>query len=243
MPEAFNLITKPLGELLEEAGLITEGQLEVVLVEQNIYSHLKIGEIIALHGWLKQETADFFAERMRQLIKEKNSYLKIGKFFNQAALLSEKDIEDILNEQKLTGVKFGSIAVMKGLLKEQTLDFFLKYFAIEINRDTDFQYKDETTIIRKRLSLSTKMAAEQDKKLTLILCQYYERAVYYFNKSNSVSNKSEKVKCLQGFLRYYDKIEQLQMNNDSSAIKLTYHKQEHLDKILLWVLSELERTF
>ena len=55
---------KPIGKILTEAGLINNGQLQVALVEKQLYPELRLGEIISLHGWLKQETADFFAERI-----------------------------------------------------------------------------------------------------------------------------------------------------------------------------------
>ncbi|MGK7956005.1 MAG: hypothetical protein AB4063_12265, partial [Crocosphaera sp.] len=51
-----------LGELLRDADLITEAQLQTVLRDQKEYKDQKIGEILALRGWLKQETVDFFAE-------------------------------------------------------------------------------------------------------------------------------------------------------------------------------------
>ncbi|MGK7886357.1 MAG: hypothetical protein AB4057_17260, partial [Crocosphaera sp.] len=54
---------KPLlGEILRDADLITEAQLQTVLRDQQEYKDQKIGEILALRGWLKQETVDFFAE-------------------------------------------------------------------------------------------------------------------------------------------------------------------------------------
>jgi hypothetical protein len=164
MQAVFDLMTKPLGQVLEEAGLVNEGQLKVALMEQDIYPNLRIGEILALHSWIKQETADFFAEKMPQLIKKEGSELKIGNFFHQAYLLSEKDIENILSEQKQTGIKFGSIAVLKGYLKQQTLDFFLKYFTLESSKKTDFQYKDKDTLTQKRLSISSQNNQDNLKK-------------------------------------------------------------------------------
>ena len=133
MQKKSDLIKKPVGKILKEAGLINEGQLQVALIEQSIYTNLKLGEILALHGWVKQETADFFAEQMRYLI-EHNIQVKIGNYFRQAGLLSQQDIDDILSEQKELGVKFGSLAVLRGCLKQETLEFFLKYFALETKK-------------------------------------------------------------------------------------------------------------
>ena len=258
MPPVFDLMKKPLGKVLEEAGLIHEGQLQVVLMEQNIYPHLKIGEILALHCWIKQETADFFADKMRQLIKNETFDLQIGNFFYLAGLLSKKDIKNILTEQKKTGIKFGSTAVLKGLIKKQTLDFYLNYFTFETNKNTDFQYKDKDTLTQKKLSLQdhnnqANVAKNTDKykTLTTYLFTYYERAVVYFTKARSVSTNSEKLEHLQTFLKLYRKIEKLQKQIEELKIKddaavtikeLPMHAQDQLDKIYVWVLAQLQNA-
>jgi hypothetical protein len=228
-----DILMKPLGKILEEAGLIHQNQLQVVLMEQNTYSHLKIGEILALHGWLKQETADFFAETIQQPVKKEIFDLQIGEFFNQAGLLSKKDIENILSEQKKTGIKFGSIAVLKGLIKRQTLDFFLKNFTLKTNERTDFQDRDKDTLTQRRLSLQT-----QNKSYLSI---YYNLAIACFTKASSVTNKSEKLEILQDFRNLYLKIEKLQTRNDQSMGKLPKYEQERLDRIYISVLAELAK--
>jgi hypothetical protein len=45
-------------------------------------------------------------------------------YLQQAALLDEKQIKIILQEPKQLWVRFGSVAVLKGWLKQETLDFF-----------------------------------------------------------------------------------------------------------------------
>ena len=42
---------KPLGQLLNEAGLISAKQIEIALQEQVEIPQMKIGEILALRGW------------------------------------------------------------------------------------------------------------------------------------------------------------------------------------------------
>ena len=95
-------------------------------MEQKIYTHLKFGEILALHGWVNQKTADFFADELCHLIKKPKA-IKIGKYFHQAGLLTDKEIKEILTEQFDLGIKFGFMAVLKGCIKQETLEFFLKY--------------------------------------------------------------------------------------------------------------------
>ncbi len=55
---SVSYFNKPLGQILVEAGLISMSQIELALKEQK-QTNLKIGEILTLHGWIKQETADF----------------------------------------------------------------------------------------------------------------------------------------------------------------------------------------
>ena len=249
MSPVLDLMAKPLGKILTEAGLINEGQLQVGLMEQNIYPHLKIGEIFVLHSWIKQETADFFAEEFRQIIKKETFKRQIGNFFNQAGLLSEKDIQSILSEQKKTGIKFGSTAVLKGLIKKQTLDFYLKYFTLESSTQTDLQYKDLDILTQKKTYLqnqnnqanSAKLAAKS-QELTTSLYKYYDYAIKYFAKARSASNQLEKLKYLNGFLKAYRKIEKIQMRNDPYMRKLPPNNQDRLDRIYVLVLAQLQQN-
>ncbi len=120
------IVPKRLGELLLEADLISVDQIKVALYDQSYNCDLRLGEILAIRNWIPQETANFFAHDWSHLIKQK-SRKPIGWYLQQASLLKEGDIEKILNEQKHTGVRFGTVAVLQGFLKSTTLDFFLMY--------------------------------------------------------------------------------------------------------------------
>ncbi|MEM8780635.1 MAG: hypothetical protein AAGF26_17565, partial [Cyanobacteria bacterium P01_G01_bin.49] len=91
---------------------------------------LKIGEILSLRGWVKPQTADFFAENWPSLVNEPNRH-PIGQYFYQASLLNEAQIESILSQQKSgqTWIRFGALAVLLGYLKQETVDLFVKYLA------------------------------------------------------------------------------------------------------------------
>ncbi|MDJ0637036.1 MAG: hypothetical protein QNJ34_27920 [Xenococcaceae cyanobacterium MO_188.B29] len=115
----------PLGETLQEAGLISKSQLELALRDQSFYQYLKIGEILALRGWIEKNTADFFADSWHNLVEEKTRH-PLGHYLRQANLLQEEQINTILKEQNQLWIRFGSIAVLKGWLKQNTLDFFLQ---------------------------------------------------------------------------------------------------------------------
>ena len=120
---------KPLGEILVEAGIVSLAQIEIALQEQS-QSNLKIGEILALHGWIKQETADFFGEKWSQLIENEQKQPLIY-YFKEASLLDEQQINALLKEQKKLQqqqqkkIRFHHLAVKKGYLKQITVDYFL----------------------------------------------------------------------------------------------------------------------
>lgn len=132
MPNSSNsnelLISKanrPLGEILIEAGLISASQIEFALQLQSS-SDLRVGEILASHNWIKQQTADFFAEKWSGLLKQKQKKPLIY-YFRQAGLLDEKQISQLIREQQQQSkpTRFHRLAVKRGYLSQITVDFFL----------------------------------------------------------------------------------------------------------------------
>lgn len=113
-----------LGETLQNAGLISNSQIQVVLADQEYAYDLRVGEIMALRGWIEQRTADFFADDWQHLIKRTEKY-RLGYYFEKSGLLTEQQIYSILAEQEKIWVKFGSVAILQGLVKQKTVDFFL----------------------------------------------------------------------------------------------------------------------
>ncbi|MDJ0633552.1 MAG: tetratricopeptide repeat protein [Xenococcaceae cyanobacterium MO_188.B29] len=132
------LIVKPLGLVLQKAGLISDEQLATALQEKTRLSNLKIGEIMAIRGWVKLETANFFAEKWPQLLNQFQDK-PLGQHFKEAALLSEYQINDILQQQQRTGLKFGSVAVLNGLVSQSTVDFFLEQLELIHNIDSELE--------------------------------------------------------------------------------------------------------
>ena len=115
---------KRIGTILREADLVSLHQLDLALKDQVNFPNLRLGEILAMRGWIKSETADFFVRDWSKIITEENRQ-PLGHYLVQSALLKPEEIEIILEEQRSTGIRFGTIAVMQGLLKSTTLDFFL----------------------------------------------------------------------------------------------------------------------
>jgi tetratricopeptide (TPR) repeat protein len=119
---------KPLGKVLQQADLISPEQVEIALKEQTQVAGMRIGEILASHGWLKQETADFFSQQWPMLLEEKPKQ-PLGKYLAEAGLLNEHQIKTILTEQAQHDLRFGELAVLKGWLKSTTIQFFLEHLA------------------------------------------------------------------------------------------------------------------
>ena len=134
------LLLPKLGEILQAADLITTAQIEVALQNQQYYQ-LRLGEILALHGWLEQDTIDFFAETWPQVLREGQEY-PLGYYLKQAKLLNPEQVQTILIEQKKLGIRFGAVAVLKGWLKEKTLEFFLENLSPQAKNTSAFQGKE-----------------------------------------------------------------------------------------------------
>ena len=127
----FNTLSiEPLGFLLQKADLVSTSQIELALQDQIKSHNLKIGEILARRGWIKQQTADFFAEQWNSLLSQKSKQ-PLGYYLKEAALLTENQIKTILSQQKqkkVLGLRFGALVVLNGWLKSTTVEFFLNYF-------------------------------------------------------------------------------------------------------------------
>lgn len=120
-------MNKPIGEILIEAGLIPIHQLEIALEEQK-HNKLKVGEILVLHGWIKQDTVEFFVEQWPQLIESTQRHPLVY-YFQQAKLLTDEQVQAIARLQKLKHKKtrFHHLAVEQGYLKRSTVDYFLAH--------------------------------------------------------------------------------------------------------------------
>jgi hypothetical protein len=120
----------PIGKLLHSAGLISERQLENALNIQAKYTKMKLGEILVLQEGFKPKTIEFFVKQWQQL-KIEGRQFPIGYYLKNAELLKEEQIQAILTAQKKNKLKFGTLAVQKGWLKQNTINFFLENLSIK----------------------------------------------------------------------------------------------------------------
>ena len=118
----------PIGKLLQNAGLISNQQLEKALEIQAQYTKMKLGEILVLQEAIKAQTVDFFVDEW-QKIQEEGQQFPIGFYLKKASLLNDERIQAILAEQQVSQLKFGDLAVKKGWLDRETIDFFLNGLA------------------------------------------------------------------------------------------------------------------
>jgi hypothetical protein len=159
---------KPLGELLNDAGLITTPQIEVALRDQMYYQDMKIGEILALRGWIEQRTVDFFAEEWLRIISCKIEK-PLGFYLQQASLLTEEQVKFILKEQNKTLMRFGSTAVLQGWLKQNTLDFFINNLFPEQARESPFrktQFIQSTQASYTKSTYTTQAKTNQTERIS-----------------------------------------------------------------------------
>ncbi|MGK7946236.1 MAG: hypothetical protein AB4058_17380 [Microcystaceae cyanobacterium] len=116
-----------LGELLQKAGLVSNQQILLAVEEQQRGNNLRIGEILASYGWISPKTADFFVQKWDYFLNTVSPH-PIGYYLQQASLLDEGQIDQILTEQSKRHLRFGEIAIAEGFIKKQTLEFFLSHF-------------------------------------------------------------------------------------------------------------------
>ena len=181
----------PLGAILQQAGLVSANNVKKALEQQRQSSRdLRIGEILALKGYIDSETADFFAESLPVLIKE-TPKKPIGQYLKQAKLLTEEQIQTILQQQKKSQLKFGAQAVVNGLLAQTTVDFFLKCLK------DDSATKFDSVATSKLDSLSSmKQVHDSFYKIKLKLLNLEDREDYYETVLNKVLLWTEGQSCL-----------------------------------------------
>ena len=142
-------LEKPVSFLLLEADIVSPAQLQVAMHDQEIYEDLQIEDILALRGWIAEETIDFFTNQWPDILSGCQTQ-PLGFYLQAAGLLNGEQIEGILIEQKHLGIKFGSMAVLKGWLKQTTLDFFLRYITPQQRAKSAFRGRQTQTTLSQR---------------------------------------------------------------------------------------------
>ncbi|MEO1673030.1 MAG: hypothetical protein AAFR77_20020, partial [Cyanobacteria bacterium J06631_2] len=149
------------------------------------YTQMKLGEILVLQQGLRTKTIDFFVDKWQEIIIQ-GQLFPLGYYLKKAYLLNEKQIETILQEQKSNRQKFGALAVEKGWVKQDTIDFFLDNLAAKppqimslsmleaYNRSTlhlEKKYADHSLILSRILAWTGGIPA-----LTKTICQTFAKS-------------------------------------------------------------------
>ncbi|MGD1921748.1 MAG: hypothetical protein ACFCAD_24370 [Pleurocapsa sp.] len=114
----------PLGEILQQAGLLSSGNIRQALKIQKQYQDYRFGEILIEQGYLPSETINFFVNDLPELMQS-NHRLRLGDYFNNAGLLLPEQISEALKQQYLTQRKFGEIITQRGWVNPGTLNWFV----------------------------------------------------------------------------------------------------------------------
>lgn len=115
-----------LTDTLIQAGLLNEVQIQVAMHDLKIHSDMRLSEVLALRGWIAEETVDFF-DLMWEMRLKQGDRQNIGQYFLEARLITEAQLHDVLEEQKRSSLLFGEVAVLKGYMKQETVRFFVKH--------------------------------------------------------------------------------------------------------------------
>jgi hypothetical protein len=162
----------PLGLALQMAGLVSESQVEVALHDQRYNHHMLLGEILVIRGWVKSSTVEFFVEHFHR--RPCDNGLRLGECLKQADLLTDNQIQEVLKEQNHSWIKFGTAAVLRGFIKQETLDFFKEYFFPKEEKRSDYRTRQQ----------SKRSEAKQDNVSTL----ESSLAAYFANNDNHDSD-------------------------------------------------------
>ncbi len=117
-----------IGELLVEAGLVHETQIQEVSGKRR-YSQMLLGEILAQRGWVSWETVEFMSLLRRSWLPEISDRPAVGEAIKAAGLITSGQLTEALKRQKRQEAYFGDVLVGQGQIREQTLEFFLRRFS------------------------------------------------------------------------------------------------------------------
>lgn len=124
----LELQSLPLGEILLRAGLLSSSELNLVLdIQKEKKYQVKIGEIITDLGLLSSETINFFTDSLPRIIHLKE-VLPLGYYLQQAHLISEKEINLLIEKQKNANPRklIGQLIIENNDISQQTINWFIE---------------------------------------------------------------------------------------------------------------------
>lgn len=127
--DALNLsagLRKKLGELLLQAGKITNQQLEASLRIQQKTGE-KLGQIISRLGFVSKEqlNAILLFQRNQSTIPHGVNNLRLGQLLVSKGLITNEQLESALKAQKISQKRIGDILIQYGYITHSTLSKFI----------------------------------------------------------------------------------------------------------------------
>ncbi|MGA0199157.1 MAG: hypothetical protein ACO3NK_08550, partial [Prochlorotrichaceae cyanobacterium] len=126
---------------LAKANLLSPAQLQILEGDRALYPDMSIEEILTLRGWIRPKTLEFFQYNWVKLSPDH----PIGYYLQEADLLTDQQVQELLRDQWQTGVKIGALAVMRGWLNQETINVFLQTLSPEKLADSPFISKPEVS--------------------------------------------------------------------------------------------------
>lgn len=114
-----------IGQLLEEAGLLTREQVQKILSIKQQFPQKRFGEIVVQEGWLTSQTVDFFADLLTGSFN--NCNWPMSRYLQRSGLFNEPELTTLSQKAKSQNIPIGEIAIREGLIKSNTLDVILEY--------------------------------------------------------------------------------------------------------------------
>lgn len=122
--------SQPIGSHLLEAGLLTSEQLETALAEQEIATSVRLGEVLKNQGLVKERTIQFVLDRVNSDSangQDLEAYAQLGSHLVEAGLVTQAQVEQALQEQKISNKRLGEILVSHGWVTPKTVEYIMKY--------------------------------------------------------------------------------------------------------------------
>lgn len=121
-----------IGAHLLEAGLLTSEQLEVALADQELQATARLGEVIQKRGWVKERTIQFLLNQVNNTLvdhPELSACSQLGNNLVEAGLLTSAQVDEALQEQKISNKRLGEILVNHGWVTSQTIEYMMKHLS------------------------------------------------------------------------------------------------------------------
>ena len=144
---------KQLEKTLQEAHLLSVKQIKLAIKARKSFKKQNIEQILVSRGLIEQKTLTFFKVKWPIILRQKTKK-PIGHYLQEAGLLSQEQVDYILHRQQEKNgcwIKFGQLAVIKGWVKQGTIDFFIENLSEQKRDNSDSCSSISETLIERYL--------------------------------------------------------------------------------------------